>query len=164
MTGEPEYLRDLLEWRRGGDDGRVPPVPFDRAWAMSVAEVCNRSADGEWWARVFDEQREAWRRAYDGEPPEYGDAPALLDPERTVAVTVGELAALMAAEPVERRCALCGGSMDGRALQAKYCRPEHEREAARLRRREERKAAHCRRPDSALSHPARESSREPVAA
>jgi hypothetical protein len=164
MTDEPAHLRDLLEWRRGGDHGRVAPVPFDRAWEQAVAAVCKDSPEGDFWRGVFAEQEDIWRRAYDREPPEHGDAPALLDPARTEPVSADELAALVTPEPLRRRCALCGGSMEGRSAQAKYCRPEHEREAACVRRRAERKAAHCTRPDGELSHPTRESSRFGVAA
>jgi len=59
-------------------------------------------------------------------------------------------------EPVERRCAFCGGVIEGRSPRAKYCRPEHEREAAYKRRQLQRAAAHCTDPESANSRtPAR---------
>lgn len=123
---EPEHLRDLLEFYRDGRLG-LPDggLPFAAAWGQAVERVCGRSEEGRWWRGVFEEQRGVWERAYNREPPEHGDAATLRDPERTEPVPDEELR-----DEPERVCMVCGGSMEGRAPQARTCGEDCSRVAA----------------------------------
>jgi hypothetical protein len=61
----PELLRrELAAWR--GDPYHT--VTFDSVWPHVVKGVLRDCPDPEFWRKVFAEQREAWRRAYEREP------------------------------------------------------------------------------------------------
>jgi hypothetical protein len=128
---EPEQLRDALEWRRDGDDVRAGGVPFEQAWPQSVAEVCKRSDDGQWWARVFEAQRPVWERAYNRERPTRVDTAIALLGEGRVAIGGPE---------VGHPCAFCDAEIPAARLKhhAEFCSEvcrkaaSWERERARL--------------------------------
>jgi len=145
--GPAHTLRDLLSFYRDGRDGKGTGRSFADAWQEALPRACATAADDErtWWLTTLTEQCAAWRRAYeraDQLPRERALVALLYDPERVELV------------PSPRVCALCGGDMEGRVKQARYCCPEHERAAARKR-----KAVHCTPRDQRTLTPARESSR-----
>jgi hypothetical protein len=61
----PERLREgLAAWRASP----WHHATFDAVWEPTVRAVLASCDDARFWAAVFDEQRDAWRRAYDLEP------------------------------------------------------------------------------------------------
>ena len=98
-------------------------LSFDTAWSSHMPGVAAESDDPKFWLAVFREQEDAWRRAYDLEPP-----------------TRAELAllALVDGRPVasEAPCALCGGVIPPERLRpagrpARFCSDRCRRASSR---------------------------------
>ncbi len=62
----PEQLRDWLSFYRGDDRPRSGGMLFPAAWEQAVSRVCKDLPD--WWRETFEEQRDAWRRAFELKP------------------------------------------------------------------------------------------------
>ncbi len=127
-------LRDWLSYFRDGHDGCSPTGRrFDEVWPEALARACARQS--AWWREMLEGQRDVWRRAYERGPQTSAEQwlAERADVLRLASVADDD-------EPPERACGHCGGSMDGRATQARYCRMECERDAARERQRTARKA------------------------
>jgi hypothetical protein len=142
MKQPAEHLRDWLDFYRSGG-GR-----FDDVWPEAVARACRGAPVEEDWPAWFASTVDTWRRCYERAPAlpwEYG---------------VHKLAAghEFAELPGSRRCVHCGGGMDGRAPQARYCTLSCRMDARRQR------AADCTGPVSQTGTTPGEVLREQVAA
>ena len=133
-------------------DARRRGLPFDRAWADGVWIVCHAARDRDWWLGVFAEQREAWRRAYEGEAPTRPEA-ALgeVRPEH-----LGELVVDLAEDVSARPCAVCEGPIHRSDPRARYCSVKCRRAAQYQQRRISRAVEDARSSPSRVLHPARD--------
>lgn len=105
---------------------------FNKAWHMAVAR-CGSEEDRE----VFEATREAWRRAYEGEPPlpleesagRLGELWAAM--EKGEPLTIAEELAWLELPVYERECETCGADMAGRRARARFCSDRCRRAAYR---------------------------------
>jgi hypothetical protein len=95
--------------RLGLERARAAGVPFSDAWPLILAAI--RGPDTDAWRAVLSATEDAWRRAFDGEPP--------TSAEEAVLLWAGdELADLT----LVRRCEHCDGEIAAdRDRRARYC-------------------------------------------
>jgi len=125
MSGSPPEVlaAELAAWRTQ-PYGRS--MPFAPAWARSVEVALRGAAERDSWRVAFAETEDAWRRAYDREPPTRA--------ERALS-TVAD--GLELSELVEQRCERCDRPLGDRGAgqfgeRVRFCSDRCRREASRV--------------------------------